>query len=101
MYQLALPLKKPTAQSRWEGVEFGEHWANVYRMSFEITSSTILQTLRYRIVHRYFPTRRYFYSRKVVDGPVCDDYDQVDSLYHHFFRMSRGLLFLDGANLPD
>ena len=55
-------------------------------MPLEITSSTRLQTLQYQIVHKYFPTRRYLYSREVVDDRLCDDCGQVDSLYHHFFE---------------
>ena len=96
MYQLALPYNKPTAQSRWEqeGVDFGERWIHIYRIPFEVTTSTRLQTLQYRIVQRYFPTRRYLYSRRVIDDPFCDDCGLVDSLYttkeiviyHYFFE---------------
>ena len=89
LYQLALPYNKPTAQSRWEQeVDFGERWTHVYRLPvpFEVTTSTRLQTLQYRIVQRYFPTRRYLYSRRVIDDPFCDDCGLVDSLYHYFFE---------------
>ena len=88
LYQLALPLNKPTAQLRWEeeGVDFGERWVRIYRLPYEVTTSTRLQTLQYRIVHRYFPTRRFLYSRKVIDDPFCDDCGLVDSLYHYFFE---------------
>jgi len=88
LYQLALPLNKPTAQLRWEeeGVDFGERWVCIYRLPYEVTTSTRLQTLQYRIVHRYFPTRRFLYSRKVIDDPFCDDCGLVDSLYHYFFE---------------
>ena len=88
LYELALPYNKPTAQTRWEqeGVDFGERWIRIYRLPFEVTTSNRLQSLQYRILHRYFPTRRFLYSRTVIDDPFCDDCGLVDSLYHYFFE---------------
>ena len=60
--------------------------SNAIRLPFAVTTSTRLQSLRYRILHRYFPTRRFLYSRSVIDDPFCDDCGLVDSLYHYFFE---------------
>ena len=49
----------PRAQVKWEceNVNFGNEWSRIYSLPFTITSSTKLQSLQYRTIHRYFPTR--------------------------------------------
>ena len=59
-YWQLLPDSISTAQQRWinEGVNFGESWGKVFALPFSLTTSTKLQSLQYRIIHRYLPTRR-------------------------------------------
>lgn len=77
-----------TAQRRWqeEGIDFGDNWQKVFSIPFDVTSSTRLQSLQYRILHRFFPTRRYLCIRTVVDDPYCDECGEEDTIQHYFMR---------------
>ena len=67
-----------------EGIEFGDDWHKVYEMAFQVTGSTRLQS----IVHRYFPSREFLYTRRVIEDPLCDNCGEVESLQHYFFECS-------------
>lgn len=86
----------PAAQKRWqdEGINFGDDWAKMYNLAFDITSSTKLQSLQYRILHRYWPTRKYLCIRNIVDDPFCDYCGVVETLEHCLFYCSDVELFL-------
>ena len=70
-YQTMTPERVPTAQLRWvaEGVDFRLDWSQVFALPFRVTTSTRLQSLQYRITHRYFPTRRFLFTRAIIDDP--------------------------------
>ena len=76
----------PTAQTRWvaEGTDFGTDWSKVYALPFQASASTRLQSLQYRITHRYFPTRRFLFIRGVTEDPFCDNCGEVETLSHLF-----------------
>ena len=76
----------PTAQLKWESenVNFEDNWCRIYNMPFKVTTSTKLQSLQYRILHRYFPTRRFLCIREVVNDPFCDSCGQIESIQHFF-----------------
>ena len=86
-YFLQIPDVIPTAQMRWsaEGVEFA-NWSAAYGRVFKTTASTKLQSLQFKIIHRFFPTRRFLFIRKVSDDPFCDNCGQEDTLEHYFFE---------------
>ena len=76
----------PRAQIKWEqeGITFGEDWKTIYSLPFLVTSATKLQSLQYRIVHRYFPTRRFLCIRGVVDDPFCNECGVLETSQHYF-----------------
>ena len=80
----------PSAQKRWieEGVDFGENWRKIYLMPYQVTKSTKLQSLQFRILNRYFPTKRFLFIRNVVDDPFCDNCGEVETIHHCFFECS-------------
>lgn len=86
-YLLQIPDVIPTAQVRWsaEGVEF-DNWAPAYERAFKTTASTKLQSLQFKITHRFFPTRRFLFIRKASVDPFCDNCGQEDTLEHYFFE---------------
>ena len=88
LYTLQLDESTPTAQRRWEaeGFDFGRNWGRIYSMPFRISTSTKLQSLQYRILHRYWPTRRYLCIRKVVDDPFCESCGEIETLEHCLFH---------------
>ena len=76
----------PTSQMRW--VEKGfvpPDWGKVYKRSFKITTSTKLQSLQFRILHRYFSTKTFLFARHVTTDPFCDNCGMLDTLQHYFF----------------
>ena len=76
----------PTAQNKWieEGIDFDERWKQIYALPFTVTKSTKLQSLQYRVLHRFFPTRRFLCIRKVTDDPFCPDCGEIDTIQHFF-----------------
>ena len=76
----------PTAQTRWiqDGYDL-DNWQQVYRRAFRTTSSTKLQSLQFRIVHRYFPVNTFLYGRHITFDPFCDNCGLVDTLKHYFY----------------
>ncbi|XP_043218190.1 uncharacterized protein LOC122379777 [Amphibalanus amphitrite] len=89
-YNKLVPCRAPTAQGRWvaEGADFGEDWHKVYEMAYKVTASTRLQSLQHRIIHRYFPNRRFLHTRQVIDDPFCDNCGEIDTMQHYFFECS-------------
>ena len=87
-YEKWISAVTPAAQQRWrdEGFDFGDKWAKIYSLPFSITLSTKLQSLQYRILHRYIPTRRYLCIRNVIEDPFCDHCGQVETLQHLLFN---------------
>ena len=90
IYVSLLPKRTPAAVSKWrsEGFENIE-WRNVFKQPYSCCTSTKLQSLHYRIVHRYIPTRKYLCIRGIVGSPLCRDCFEVDTLQHFFFYCSK------------
>ena len=86
---------KPTAQLRWEtdGVDFGDEWNKVYARAFNVTKSTKLQSLQFKIIHRIFPTRRFLCVRNITDDPFCDNCGEIESIEHYFFACEQVQIF--------
>ena len=78
--------RPPRCQFKWEseGVMFENNWKEVYKLPFKITSSTKLQSLQHRIIHRYFPTRRFLCIRGVIDDPFCNECGEIETIKHYF-----------------
>ena len=74
-YRIQIPEVVPRGQQRLEekGFNFGSGWGEIYKQAFQITASTKLQSLQYRIMQRFFPTKRFLCIRKVVDNRFCDN----------------------------
>ena len=85
-YNLLIAWRIPTAQRRWEDEGFNvQCWKRIYEIPYKCTSSTKLQSLQYRILHRYIPTRKLLCSRNVVGSKLCNRCFEVDNLQHFFF----------------
>lgn len=85
-----LSKRTPTAVAKWhsEGFENIE-WRNVYKQPYSCCTSTKLQSLHYRIVHRYIPTKKFLCTRGITGSPLCGDCFEVDTLQHFFFYCSK------------
>ena len=84
-YQSWLSSNSPTAIINWESKGYQMNWEKIFRLPYTCTISTRLQTLHYRIVHRFIPTKKFLFTRRVVDSPNCPYCDETDNLEHFFF----------------
>ena len=77
----------PKAIAKWEneGNSPGD-WAESFKIPYRCTKSTKLQTLHYRVMHRYLPTRRFLYVRKVIDSPACKYCNEIDTIVHFLYE---------------
>ena len=94
-YGLLVPDVTPTAQARWvkEGIDFGSDWSAIHERSFRSTVSTKLQSLQYKVLHRFFPTKRYLCIRNVIGDPFCDSCGSIESIEHYFFSCEQNKRF--------
>ena len=64
-------------------------WDKVFKIPYTCTKSTKLQTLQYRILHRYLPTQRYLFIRNVTETPECRQCKQMDTIEHFLFECDK------------
>ena len=81
-----IPIQTPTAQLRWEGEGCNLNWKRVYETPYQCTRSTKLQSLQYRILHRYIPTKRYLFIRGISDSEKCPTCIHTETLRHFLFH---------------
>ena len=75
----------PAAQIRWEGEGHSMQWKRIYEIPYQCTKSTRLQSLQYRILHRYIPTQRYLFIRGATSSEKCKTCDHTDTPKHFIF----------------
>ena len=79
--------KKPTALGKWEekGYFFSECiWKYYNKLPYLVTRDTKIQSLQYKILHRFFPCR-YWLSKWNNDADeFCEWCSVVDNLEHYF-----------------
>lgn len=99
-YDLMLLNVEPTAQRRWKGKTLILETCGVrcIQCLFKVTTSTKLQSLHFKIVHRFFPMRTYLSIRKVVEDPFCDNCGEIEPLEHCFFQCEEVAIFWRNLN---
>ena len=85
-YKAHVGQETPSAVARWEHYGYTvSDWEKVFQIPYKCTKWTKLQTLQYRILNRFLPTRRYLLIRNVVDTPKCRQCNREDTLEHFLF----------------
>ena len=85
-YRMGLKRTKPTALGKWEAEGFSpDEWGVFFSIPYTCTKSTKLQSFQYQIIHRFTPTRKFLFVRKLVDSPICTRCSGVDTIAHHFY----------------
>ena len=84
-YKGLLGQHQPRAESKWaaEGVDI-PNWSKIYLIPYGCTKSTRIQSLHYRVIHRYIPTRKYLCTRGIAGSPLCLKCFATDTLQHFF-----------------
>lgn len=82
-------IRTPTAQRKWldEGHNI-QSWGKIYEIPFKSCSSTRLQSLQFRVLHRYIPTRKFLCSRNIVGSRLCLTCFEIDTIQHFFYSCS-------------
>ena len=79
--------RSPTAwDTKWDSRGFSMNWDTQFQMHFSCTQSTRLQTLHCRVLHRFIPTRRDLFIRRVIDSPICEYCSHEDILIHFMYQ---------------
>ena len=70
LYKHGVIDKTPKAITRWEELGYGDmDWEKVFRIPYQCTKSTQIQSLQFRIFNRYIQTERYLYIRNLTSSP--------------------------------
>ena len=86
VYQKQIMKKAPTAEQKWEAEGFNiTCWKKIYELPYKVCASTKLQSLQFRVLHRYIPTRKFLYNKNVIGSSLCRRCFQPDTLQHFFF----------------
>ena len=86
-YSHEIKNKTPSAVQRWIEVGYQDiEWEKVFTIPYRCTKSTKIQSMQYRIIHRYIPTNRYLFIRKIIDSPQCTRCRRDDTLEHFFYE---------------
>ena len=81
--------KMPKATVRWEELGYIDmNWEKVFMIPYKCTKSTQIQSLQYRILNRYIPTKRYLYIRQLIGSPQCAECGVDETLEHFFYHCS-------------
>ncbi len=89
---------RPAAEIKWQkylSVE-GLAWQECYKQPYLITQSTEMQSLQYRILHRFYPCN-YLVAKwsKEVEA-TCNNCNALDLLEHYFFECKELTIFWNG-----
>ena len=87
VYDKLIVKKVPTAQRKWgeEGFDI-QNWQKLYELPYKCCASTRLQSLQYRIINRYIPTRKYLCTINVIGSRLCHTCFEVENLQHFFYE---------------
>ena len=85
-YEKQIAKKVPTVEQKWDAEGFNiTCWEKIHQLPYKVCASTKLQSLQFRITHRYIPTRKFLYNRNVIGNMLCRRCFQPDNLQHFFF----------------
>jgi len=74
-------------QRKWAEEGFNvDDWRKFYEIPYKCCISTRLQSLQYRILNRYIPTRKYLFTRDIIGSKLCRKCFVIDDLKHFFYE---------------
>ena len=77
----------PTAISKWEDIYFYVNfdWSHIFKLPSISVRETVIQSLQYQILNRYFPCKETLSVWYNNNNNLCDFCLQIDTLEHYFF----------------
>ena len=87
IYKCFIDAEKPTAEHRWEreGYRYID-WGKIYMIPYLCTTSTRLQSLHFRVIHRYIPTLKFLHIRQVTNSALCPKCGEIENISHFLFH---------------
>ena len=78
--------QRPTCYYKWESQYYyaSFDWDEINVIPYKCTSETYLQSLQYKIIHRYFPCKHNLHIWNIEECDTCNYCNQVDTLGHYF-----------------
>ena len=78
--------ERPTCYFKWESEYFFAtfDWDLINIIPYECTSDTYLQSIQYKIIHRYFPCKYQLNTWNIEDSNKCTYCQEIDTLSHYF-----------------
>ena len=79
-------MERPTCYYKWESEYFYAtfDWDLINVIPYECTTETFLQSLQFKIIHRYFPCNYRLHLWNIVEDSKCTYCNIVDTLSHYF-----------------
>ena len=79
-------VERPTCYYKWESEYYYAtfDWELINVIPYESTADTYLQSLQFRIIHRYFPCRYNLHLWNIVGDNKCEFCNDADTLSHYF-----------------
>ena len=84
------------SQEKWiESYPFLEcvNWSHLYRLPYAICRDTYIQSLQFKILHRYINCNANLCRMKIIETPNCNDCEGYDSIEHFFYECPKMILF--------
>ena len=78
--------------TKWaeSGYDFTEEkWQKIFSLPYKCCKSSKLQSQQYRVLHRYVPTQKFLFVRKISDSPKCKFCEDVDTIEHFLVYCGR------------
>ena len=76
--------ERPPCYFKWESEYFFAYFDWDYIIPYECTSDTYLQSLQYKIIHRYFSCKYQLNKWNIEDSNRCTYCQEIDTLTHYF-----------------
>ena len=59
-------------------------WPNIFRLSFNVSRDTKIQSFQYKLIHRLTNCRKKLFDMKLISSPKCEFCDSIDTIRHFF-----------------
>ena len=88
-------VEKPTAIHKWEESFYyiNFDWKYTFTMPYVTCKETSLQSLQYKILHRFFPCNYIVHKWYPHHSALCSDCNLEDTIEHYFYECSIALKF--------
>ena len=68
-------------------------------MPYAICRSTFIQSLQYKILHRYVNCNLNLYNWKIINSPLCDRCGMIDTIEHFYYECDQYVQFWNNIRI--